>query len=212
MTTLIGSRDPERGEHAAAALRRDGIDAVALTVDIESESSVLDAATRVADEYGHLDILVNNAGLLPEATADDATTPVDVDLFTRTFETNVFGAVMMIQQFVPLLLLAPTGRIVNVSTTMGSLSDQADPASPLLQGRVARVSSIEGGPELGHDRRREDDRGHTGQDHVGLSRLGYRPISAVRRTGPRHRSALTRPPTSWWRWPASPTTSNRGSS
>jgi len=129
MTMLIGSRDPERGEHAAAALRRDGIDAVALTIDVDSDVSVRDAAIAVSEQYGRLDILVNNAGILPEATAGTAATPVDIDLFTRTFETNVFGAVRMIQHFVPLLLRSPSGRIVNVSTTMGSLSDQADPAS-----------------------------------------------------------------------------------
>lgn len=130
MTALIGSRDPGRGEHAAAALRQDGIDAVAVPIDVEADDSVRAAAALVAAQYGHLDILVNNAGILPEATALHAATPVDVDLFRRTFETNLFGAVRMIQHFVPLLRLAASGRIVNVSTTMGSLSDQADPASP----------------------------------------------------------------------------------
>lgn len=130
MTTLIGSRDRGRGEEAAAALRADGVDAVAVTLDVESDASVQAAATLVAEEYGHLDVLVNNAGILPEATADDAASPVDVELFRRCFETNVLGPVRMIQHFVPLLLRAASGRIVNVSTTMGSLSDQADPESP----------------------------------------------------------------------------------
>lgn len=130
MTTLIGSRDRGRGEDAAAGLRADGLEAVALALDVESDSSVRAAAALVAEEYGQLDVLVNNAGVLPEATAADAASPVDIDQFRRTFETNVFGAVRMIQQFVPLLLRSPAGRIVNVSTTMGSLSDQADPESP----------------------------------------------------------------------------------
>ena len=130
MRTLIGSRDASRGELAAATLRGEGLDAIAVRVDVDSTTSVREAAAWVHDEFGHLDVLVNNAGILPEATALDAGTPVDADLFLRTFQTNVFGAVRMIEQFVPLLLRAPAGRIVNVSTTMGSLTDQADPSSP----------------------------------------------------------------------------------
>jgi NAD(P)-dependent dehydrogenase (short-subunit alcohol dehydrogenase family) len=55
---------------------------------------------------------------------------MDVGLFKRTFETNVFGAVRMIQTFLPLLQQSASGRIVNVSSTMGSLTDQSDPTSP----------------------------------------------------------------------------------
>jgi NAD(P)-dependent dehydrogenase (short-subunit alcohol dehydrogenase family) len=87
------------------------------------------AAERVAREHGRLDILVNNAGILPKATPPGAEF-LDLDLFGRTFSTNVLGAVAVTQAFLPLLTASDAGRIVNVSSTMGSLSDQLDPESP----------------------------------------------------------------------------------
>jgi NAD(P)-dependent dehydrogenase (short-subunit alcohol dehydrogenase family) len=128
--TIIGSRDAGRGELAAATLRTQGLNAIAVPIDVDSDTSVREAADVVAENWGTLDVLVNNAGILPEATATRAASPVDASLFRRTFETNVFGAVRTIQQFHPLLERAPHGHIVNVSSTMGSLADQTDPQSP----------------------------------------------------------------------------------
>jgi NAD(P)-dependent dehydrogenase (short-subunit alcohol dehydrogenase family) len=128
--TLVGARDPEKGERAAAELRDEGLLAEPLVLDVESASSVGAAVERVVHDHGRLDILVNNAGILPEATATGAEQPLDLTLFRKTFETNVFGAVAVTQGFLPLLRRSPAGRIVNVSTTMGSLSDQTNPSSP----------------------------------------------------------------------------------
>ena len=128
ITTIIGARDGGRGAQAAARLRDEGIDAHALELDVTSGASVREAARRVRDDHGGLDILVNNAGILPEATASGD--PMDADTFRATYETNVFGAVTVIHEFLPLLRESAAGRIVNVSSTMGSLADQTDPASP----------------------------------------------------------------------------------
>jgi NAD(P)-dependent dehydrogenase (short-subunit alcohol dehydrogenase family) len=129
MTTILGARDAAKGEQAATKLRDEGIDAHALEIDVTSASSVEDAAKRFLEEHGVLDVLVNNAGILPEAAAG-TTGALDVALFRETFETNVFGAVRMIDEFLPLLRASGAGRIVNVSSTMGSLADQSDPSSP----------------------------------------------------------------------------------
>ena len=126
----MGARDADKGRRAAAELASEGLDAEAVVLDVESASSVEAAAQQVVDSDGRLDILVNNAGILPEATAPGATKPLDLSLFRRTFETNVFGVVAVTQNFLPLLRRSPAGRIVNVSTTMGSLADQSDPSSP----------------------------------------------------------------------------------
>jgi len=72
-----------------------------------------------------------NAGILPEATEAQSDGPVDLDLFKRTFETNLFGAVAVLQVFLPPLERSEDGRIVNVSSTMGSLADQLNPDSGL---------------------------------------------------------------------------------
>jgi NAD(P)-dependent dehydrogenase (short-subunit alcohol dehydrogenase family) len=129
ITTIIGARDAAKGAQAAQRLRDEGIDAHSVELDVDSDSSVRAAAQRIRDEHGRLDILVNNAGILLEASAETAG-PVDVDMFRRTFETNVFGAVRTIQACLPLLRESGSGRIVNVSSTMGSLADQTDPSSP----------------------------------------------------------------------------------
>jgi NAD(P)-dependent dehydrogenase (short-subunit alcohol dehydrogenase family) len=127
--TLVAARDAEKGKHAAAELEAEGLDVDTVVLDIESTSSIEAAAEQVTNDHGRLDILVNNAGILPEATTPDAAKPLDMSLFRRTFETNFFGAVAVTQSFLPLLRRSPGGRIVNVSTTMGSLTDQSDPSS-----------------------------------------------------------------------------------
>lgn len=130
VTVIIAARDSERSDEAVVALRRENIYASAIQVDVEEPASVAGAVDRVTREHGRLDILVNNAGILPEATTPDADQPLDLDLFTRTFNTNVLGAVAATQAFLPLLTASDAGRIVNVSSTMGSLSDQVNPESP----------------------------------------------------------------------------------
>lgn len=128
---VVGARDAEKADAAAAALREKGTDAIALQCDVTDDDSVRCAAAAVRAEYGRLDILVNNAGILPEAvSAHRVRGPLDVDIFRETFATNLFGVVGTTEAFLPLLLDAPAGRIVNVSSTMGSLADQSDPGSP----------------------------------------------------------------------------------
>jgi NAD(P)-dependent dehydrogenase (short-subunit alcohol dehydrogenase family) len=129
-TVIVGSRDAARGAQAVRELREAGIDAEGVALDVTDLTSVRAAADEISRRHGRLDVLVNNAGILPEATAGAADAPIDVDLLRRTFETNVFGAAAVSQAFVPLLRRSDAGRIVNVSSTMGSLADQLDPDSP----------------------------------------------------------------------------------
>jgi NAD(P)-dependent dehydrogenase (short-subunit alcohol dehydrogenase family) len=126
---IIGARDTAAGEEAADRLRRESVGAEALTIDVDSPASVHAAAEQVAQRHGRTDILINNAGILPELTATDADRPLDLRIFRRTFETNVHGAVSVTKEFLPLLRRSASGRIVNVSSTMGSLTDQTDPSS-----------------------------------------------------------------------------------
>ena len=128
-TVVVGARDLERGREAVARLRDEGLGAEAVQLDVTDDASVDRAVASVRDRHGVLDVLVNNAGILPEATAS-APEAVDVALFARTFETNLLGAVRVTERFLPLLRESGAGRIVNVSSTMGSLADQLDPQSP----------------------------------------------------------------------------------
>jgi len=128
-TVVVGARDAAAGRRAVEDLRAEGIDAEPVTLDVTSRASAQVAANEIGERHGRLDVLVNNAGILPEAT-ERAAELVDLDLFRRTFEVNLLGAVNAVQHVLPLLRRSAAGRIVNVSTTMGSLQDQTDPASP----------------------------------------------------------------------------------
>jgi NAD(P)-dependent dehydrogenase (short-subunit alcohol dehydrogenase family) len=127
---IVTARDQASADKAAANLSAEGYDAEGLTLDVTSPDSVEAAVSRVLELDGGLDILVNNAGILPEATDGERHEFASLALFKETYATNVFGPVAVTEAFLPLLRRSPAGRIVNVSTTMGSLHDQADPASP----------------------------------------------------------------------------------
>jgi NAD(P)-dependent dehydrogenase (short-subunit alcohol dehydrogenase family) len=127
---IVGARNLAHGEEAVARLRREGLDCEPLRIDVDSPASVRGAAKLVEREHGRIDILINNAGILPEATAPDVDRPLDLGMVRETFETNVFGTISVTNEFLPLLRRSASGRIVNVSSTMGSLTDQTDPSSP----------------------------------------------------------------------------------
>jgi NAD(P)-dependent dehydrogenase (short-subunit alcohol dehydrogenase family) len=127
---IVGARNVASGEQATDRLRREGLDCDPLHIDVESPASVREAAAVVEQQHGRVDILINNAGILPEATASDVERPLDLRMFRETFETNVFGTISVTQAFLPLLRRSASGRVVNVSSTMGSLTDQTDPSSP----------------------------------------------------------------------------------
>lgn len=128
-TVIVAGRDVTRAEQAAEQLRAEGLDVQATQLDVTDVASVRRAAEAVLADHGVLDILVNNAGILPEATAQPHEI-LDGTLFRETFETNLHGAVNVTEHLLPLLRASAAGRIVNVSSTMGSLTDQSDPGSP----------------------------------------------------------------------------------
>ncbi|HYF72215.1 MAG TPA: SDR family NAD(P)-dependent oxidoreductase [Nocardioides sp.] len=132
LTVLVGSRHLPDRERVAADLRAAGHRAEALELDVTDPAVVRTAAHRVECAHGRLDVLVNNAGVLPEAVAP-ATEVVDLGLFRQTFDTNLFGAVSVLEAFLPLLRRSDQPRVVNVSSTMGSLADQVDPDSPFYE-------------------------------------------------------------------------------
>lgn len=130
-TVLVGAREAERGRVAERALRDGGADAHAVPLDVTDEESVAGAAKLVENRYGHLDVLVNNAGI---ARGDGTGRPSETRLETlrAVYETNVFGVVTVTNALLPLLLAAPSARIVNVSSEVGSLGIMTDPAHPLF--------------------------------------------------------------------------------
>src|SRR5579859_57217 len=128
-TVLAGARDPERGLEAERALRADGADVRFVPLDVTGDASVREAADWIEREYGRLDILVNNAGI----ARGNPPSQTDLDLMHEVYEVNVFGVIRVTNAMLPLLRRAPAARIVNVSSEVGSITSQTDPASPLAQ-------------------------------------------------------------------------------
>jgi NAD(P)-dependent dehydrogenase (short-subunit alcohol dehydrogenase family) len=136
-TVLVGSRNLERGEAAAAEV---GPDARALQLDVTDQVSITAAAERVRRDFGRLDVLIQNAAItntsrLPGQSVEDyakATRPsiVSLDEVRAVWETNVFGVLAVYQAMLPLLRESPNGRIVNVSSGGGSLARNSNPAHP----------------------------------------------------------------------------------
>ena len=124
LTVLVGARDAARGE---AAAKRIAGDARPIALDVTRADSIAAAAARIRREFGRLDVLVNNAGIATFATPSAAR----LDDVRAVFETNVFGVIAVTQALLPLLREAPAGRIVNVSSRIGSLSAITDPAFPM---------------------------------------------------------------------------------
>lgn len=127
VTVVVGARDDERGRKAAAELG-----ARSVQLDVTSAESVAGAAGWIEKEYGHLDILVNNAGIALRQD-DPAPSGTPADAMRATYETNVFGVVTVTNAMLPLLRRARAGRIVNLSSGLGSLAAATDPGSPFLE-------------------------------------------------------------------------------
>ena len=139
IVVVLGSRESEKGEAAAAKLRDEGITAESLGFDVTKSQDHQKAYDYFAEKNGRLDILVNNAGVLKESqvsTTDSApnlTSAVSPKILRETFETNFFAPVALTQKLLPLIRKAPAGRIVNVSSILGSLTLHSDPNSPIYE-------------------------------------------------------------------------------
>jgi NAD(P)-dependent dehydrogenase (short-subunit alcohol dehydrogenase family) len=128
VTVLLGARDREAGEKAAAVLAGEAIGAHFVAIDVTDPASVAAAAATIAAGFGRLDILVNNAGI--NDAADGPPSTANLDAAERVFRTNFLGAVAVTQAMLPMLRKAPSARIVNVSSGLGSLTQNGDPAYP----------------------------------------------------------------------------------
>ena len=130
---LMGARDLERGEKAAAELRAQGLPVQFIQIDVTSQAEVDRAVAEVERMHGRLDILVNNAGIAVDWFPGSELT---VETLRETFETNVIGVFRVTKAFLPLLRKSNHGRIVNMSSGLGSLTRQANPNGGLAVGNM----------------------------------------------------------------------------
>jgi NADP-dependent 3-hydroxy acid dehydrogenase YdfG len=125
---IMAGRDAARIAAAAEALKTEGLTVEALVLDVTDAASIAAAHDHIAQTHGVLDVLVNNAGVMR-----DGTVKVDVAQvadWRATFDTNVFGMVALTTALIPLLRQSTAGRIVNVSSILGSARLNGDPNSP----------------------------------------------------------------------------------
>jgi NAD(P)-dependent dehydrogenase (short-subunit alcohol dehydrogenase family) len=136
VTVLVGSRNFARGETAAKEI---GPGAIALQLDVTDRDSITAAAEHIRREFGRLDLLVNNAAIsntrkgslsLQDYRRISRASNASLDEVHAVWETNVFGVLAVYQAVLPLLRKSSDARIVNVSSGVGSLTTNADPASP----------------------------------------------------------------------------------
>jgi NAD(P)-dependent dehydrogenase (short-subunit alcohol dehydrogenase family) len=136
---VIGARDLKSGEQALAKLRAAGADADVLEFDVTQPASHQAAFDYFNPHYGRLDILVNNAGIaggtFPGTGPEHSAADVPMALLHKVFETNFFSQVALTQALLPLIRKSPAGRIVNLSSILGSLTLQATPGSPIYDAK-----------------------------------------------------------------------------
>jgi NAD(P)-dependent dehydrogenase (short-subunit alcohol dehydrogenase family) len=135
ITVLAGARDEAKASQAATELRKEGLDVHGIVIDVNEEGSIRETAARIERDYGHLDILVNNAGVMLD---DQKKKPSEqsLELWRKTFETNLFGLVATTQALLPLLRKSAAGRIVNLSSILGSNTLHATPGSPIYDSKL----------------------------------------------------------------------------
>ncbi|GAB2508409.1 SDR family oxidoreductase [Nocardia heshunensis] len=128
-TVGVGARDDVRREEAVAKLRAAGVDAFGVPLDVTDDASVTAAARLIEDRAGRLDVLVNNAGVT--GSMPQAPTEVDPDTVRTAVETNVIGVIRVTNALLPLLRRSPSPRIVNMSSSVGSLTLQSAPGAEI---------------------------------------------------------------------------------
>lgn len=135
LLVIIGARDEAKGRAAAEALRKEGADARSVRLDVTDPASITAAAEQIGRDPGRLDVLVNNAGVFAMGK-DGAASTTGIETFRQTFDTNLYGVAAVTQAFLPMLRRSPAGRIVNLSSILGSVAEHADPNSGVFQMKV----------------------------------------------------------------------------
>ena len=134
---VIGSRDLDKGKAVAATLRAEGADVDVIRFDVIQPTHYQEAYNYFDKQYGKLDILINNAAITRETLGQpNDTSTISLAVIRETFETNFFGMVELTQKLLPLIKKAPAGRIVNLSSLLGSLTLHSDPESVIYSRKL----------------------------------------------------------------------------
>jgi NAD(P)-dependent dehydrogenase (short-subunit alcohol dehydrogenase family) len=132
---LVAARDLAKGEAAAAELKDAGVHARAVKLDVDSPADYEVVAALIQKEFGKLDILINNAAIFNDVRTANETSTTSAEALRQTFDTNFFGVVGLTQALLPLLRKSDAGRIVNLSSVLGSNTLHATPGSQVYDAK-----------------------------------------------------------------------------
>lgn len=127
LMVIIGARDEQKGVNTQKKLAEEGLDVHFTSLDVADATSIMAAVGKIDDSFRRLDVLVNNAGIMIDSETDLLELPMT--LLQNTLETNTFGPLLLSQGCVPIMKRHKYGRIVNISSTLGALTDIANPDS-----------------------------------------------------------------------------------
>ncbi|MEL6970996.1 MAG: SDR family oxidoreductase [Bacteroidota bacterium] len=129
---IATARNAERGQAAIQPLQDQGLDVEFVQLDVNDEEQRQAVVDHVANTYGRLDILVNNAGIEADGGfMGNTVKTISQEILRKTFDTNFFSVVALTQGLLPLIEKSEAGRIVNVSSVMGSLTIHSDPTAEI---------------------------------------------------------------------------------
>ena len=140
---FLTARDRQRGEEASKTLQQDGMSVEFLQLDVADETSIDKLAKELPSQIDHLDVLVNNAGIYLDAS-NASVLEVEPTLILQTLQTNTLGPLRLTQKLVPLLAQSNAGKVINVSSGGGQLTDMSDwaPAYSLSKTALNAVTGM----------------------------------------------------------------------
>lgn len=142
ITVIITARSQDTANETADKLKAEGIDAYGIKLDVTNAADRLSVASYVKDKFGKLDILINNAGVAPkEGLGVNKTIDTSADELHYVYETNLFSVVYLTHDLLPLLKLSDAGRIVNLSSILGSLGIHTLADSPIASFKIFSYNS-----------------------------------------------------------------------
>ncbi len=127
LKVIISARDQQKGLAAQKLLVDSGLDVHFTHLDVTDATSIVAAIGKIADSFGRLDVLINNAGIMIDT--DTSILELSLGVLHNTLETNAFGPLLLSQSCVQLMSTHEYGRIVNISSTLGALTDIVNPES-----------------------------------------------------------------------------------
>ena len=121
---VLTSRDEAKGKAAAEKLQAEGLNVIFHPLDVTNDESSQELANFIREQFGKLDVLVNNAAIyIDSQTSGNSVFDAKIDALRQTMETNVYGVLRVTQALIELMKKQNYGRIVNVSSGAGQLTD-----------------------------------------------------------------------------------------